>query len=291
MRAMTPRRSRRRLDRILAVVVAGVLAASGAFAQSPASAAAGPRIAAASVAPEEGVRWQGLTPRQREVLAPLEHEWPTMDTAGKQKWITIAARFHTLAPQEQNRISQRMTEWSRLTPVERGEVRMRYQEARQVPAPDRSARWEAYQKLPPAEKQQFLARATASAPGASGARKTAAPHDASQAKANVVPNPALAQPPRPVSPTMVQASPGATTRLITRPTVPPAHQQTGMPKIAATPEFVNRSTLLPRRGPQAAAVGPIGTPAPGQGTPQTARPAPVRPAVLPASAPASNPSR
>ena len=29
-----------------------------------------------------------------------------------------------------------------------------------------------------------------------------------------------------------------------------------MPKIAATPEFVNRSTLLPKRGPQAAAVTP-----------------------------------
>jgi hypothetical protein len=29
-----------------------------------------------------------------------------------------------------------------------------------------------------------------------------------------------------------------------------------MPKIAATPEFVNRATLLPKRGPQAAAVTP-----------------------------------
>jgi len=37
-----------------------------------------------------------------------------------------------------------------------------------------------------------------------------------------------------------------------RPT-PPSHQQTGLPKIAATPEFVDKSTLLPRRGPQAAA--------------------------------------
>jgi hypothetical protein len=34
---------------------------------------------------------------------------------------------------------------------------------------------------------------------------------------------------------------------------PPVHQQTGLPKIAATPEFVNKATLLPQRGPQGAA--------------------------------------
>jgi len=34
---------------------------------------------------------------------------------------------------------------------------------------------------------------------------------------------------------------------------PPAHQQTGLPKIAATPEFVDRTTLLPQRGAQGAA--------------------------------------
>jgi hypothetical protein len=35
---------------------------------------------------------------------------------------------------------------------------------------------------------------------------------------------------------------------------PPAHHQTGMPKIAATPGFVDPATLLPKRGPQGAAV-------------------------------------
>ena len=62
----------------------------------------------------------------------------------------------------------------------------------------------------------------------------------SSAKANLVPNPTLAQPPRPVSPTMVQAAPGATTTLITRHPTPPPHQQSGMPKIATTSEFVQR---------------------------------------------------
>jgi hypothetical protein len=58
----------------------------------------------------------------------------------------------------------------------------------------------------------------------------------------------------------VQAGPGATTTLVTRRPTPPAHQQTGLPKIAATPEFVNKSTLLPQRGPQGAAVRPVADP-------------------------------
>ena len=144
-----------------------------------------------------------------------------------------------------------MNEWSRLTPAERGELRLRYQEAQQVPAPDRSAKWEEYQNLPPDAKQQLAARAAASAAPAKadpapGPKAVPSTRDGTQAKANVVPNPALAQRPKPVAPTVVQAAPGATTRFITRPATPPEHQQSGMPKIAATPEFVNRSTLLPQ---------------------------------------------
>ncbi len=57
-----------------------------------------------------------------------------------------------------------------------------------------------------------------------------------------------------VSPTVVQARPGATTVLVTRAAPPPNHQQPGLPKIAATEGFVNPATLLPKRGAQGAAV-------------------------------------
>jgi hypothetical protein len=252
---MTPRSARSAIA--LFVAALAMLPCSGAWpAPVPASAPRAPAQAASHR--EEGVRWQSLTPAQRSALAPLEREWPTIDAARKQKWLVIAGRFKTLPPLEQARISDRMTEWARLTPAERGEARLRYQEARQVPESDRSARWEAYQKLPPNEKQQLAARAAASiAVPPAAPKRDAGGRESTQAKTNIVSNPALAQPPRPVTPTVVQASRGATTHLITRPSSPPPHQQTGMPKIAATPEFVNRSTLLPRRGPQAAAVTPV----------------------------------
>jgi hypothetical protein len=77
-----------------------------------------------------------------------------------------------------------------------------------------------------------------------------------QTKSNIVPNPGLAAPPKPVAPTVVQAKPGATTSLMSDRRAPPSHQQTGLPKIAATPGFVDSTTLLPKRGPQGAAIVP-----------------------------------
>jgi hypothetical protein len=255
------------------------LLACAAQAQAPVARTASP---APVTTREEGVRWANLTPAQREVLAPLERDWPSIDSVRKQKWIAMSARYRTLAPEERARITARMAEWAKLTPAERGQARMNFEEARQLPAPDRSARWQAYQALPPEQRQQFAARAASAA--ASGAREPAgakAPsktRDTKEAKFNLVPNPALTQPPKQVAPTLVQAAPGATTTLITRRPTPPAHQQTGMPKIAATPEFVNRSTLLPKRGPQAAAVAPAGA---------VATAAPVRPVLAVPDRPAA----
>ena len=226
-----------------------------------------PRPAGTASAPatrEEGVRWQALTPAQREALAPLERDWPGIDSPRKQKWIALAARFKTLSADERSRITERMVEWAKLTPAERGQARLRFEEARQLPVPDRSERWRAYQALPPEQRQQLAARAAtaASAPREAASHPVRGARDSKEAKVNVVPNPALAQAVRPVAPTLVQAAPGATTTVITRRPAPPAHQQSGMPKIATTPEFVNRSTLLPRRGPQAAAVTSASAPRP-----------------------------
>ncbi|MEO5882913.1 MAG: DUF3106 domain-containing protein [Caldimonas sp.] len=274
--------------RIVGLVMAATALAAGASALAqtsppPATRTPVPPPPFTSPTPraEAGVRWQALSPTQRRALAPLEREWSGIDAQRKQKWVQIADNYPSLPPQERARIAGRMNEWARLTPAERGEMRLRYQEAQQVPAPARSARWQEYQNLPPDAKQQLADRAaTSAAPAKAGAVPGARPapnnREGSQAKANVVPNPTLAQRPKPVAPTVVQAAPGATTRLITRPVTPPEHQQSGMPKISATSEFVNRSTLLPRRGPQAAAVAPVPPPRPVARSVKPAEPTPAR---------------
>jgi hypothetical protein len=211
---------------------------------------------------EEGVRWQRLKPAQREALKPLQQEWSQIDAPRKQKWIELADRLPGMPPEERARVQGRMADWTRLTPAERGQARLRYQETRQLPLGDRRSRWEAYQALSPEEKSQLAARAAAergqngvaSRRGAGSARLDRRGPETPQPKSNIVGNPSYATGPRAVGPTTIQAAPGATTTFITRRPSPPRHEHTGLPKVAATPEFVDRSTLLPQRGPQGAAV-------------------------------------
>lgn len=209
---------------------------------------------------EEGPRWQDLKPAQRSVLKPLERDWAGIDASRKQKWLEIAARHPNLPPAEQARISARMTAWAEMTPTERGQARLNFQESRQLTPQERQSRWEAYQALPPEQKNQLATRTApvraGEAPPKAPSGRESASRDGSQHKSNIVPDPTYAAPPKQVAPTVVQAQPGATTTLMSKRPAPPSHQQPGMPKIAASPGFVDKATLLPQRGPQGAAIRP-----------------------------------
>ena len=214
---------------------------------------------------EQGKRWSELKPAQQVSLKPLEREWSAIDVRSKQKWLELSTKFPNLTPAEQVRVQERMREWAKLSPRERTNARMHFQEAKQLPAQDRQARWKAYEALTPEQKQQLVVKpSVAAAPDTTrkaGAASVGSDKPPPQAKSNIVPNPAFSAPPKSVAPTVVQARPGATTTLITKRPAPPGHQQTGMPKIAATPEFVNKATLLPQRGPQGAATRSASVPA------------------------------
>ena len=210
---------------------------------------------------EHGIRWQDLTPVQRGQLQSLERDWSSIDARQKQKWLELSTRMPGMSADERQRIQARMADWAKLTPDQRGQARLRFQEAKKLPAQDRQDRWDAYQSLSAEQKMQLAARASSAASSADSARKASSANahadkwarGVPQPKSNIVPNPAFAAPPKPVATAVVQARPGATTTLITKLPAPPLHEHTGMPKIAATPEFVNKATLLPKRGPQAAA--------------------------------------
>lgn len=195
----------------------------------------------------EGVAWSALRPNQQSALRPLEGEWDRIDATRKNKWLEIANKFPSMSAAEQARIQARMTDWTKLTPRERSQARLNFREVQQVPAPERKAKWDAYQALPPDQQQQLAARA------APAGRKASAPTASLSAKSNTVPNPAHAPRPKAIAATVVQAQPGATTNLITKRPSPPAHQKAGMPKIAVAPGYVDQLTLLPKRGPQGAA--------------------------------------
>lgn len=260
------------------VVLLGSLLAGGGdlWAQTPSAQSAAQPGRQIPRPASDGPAWTTLTPAQQKVLEPLKSDWAGLAAAQKSKWLEVATRLPTLPAAEQQRIRERMAEWTRLTPSERGQARLQFQESRQFSEADRRARWDAYQSLPDDAKRQLAERArpapqvkgpapsleagrgnvTASVNGTNGTGGSTT----SGAKRNVVsPTPSTAT--KPVAPTVVQARPGATTTLVTRPALPPLHQQPGLPKIAATADFVNPSTLLPQRGPQGAAVRLIPVPA------------------------------
>lgn len=220
----------------------------------------------AAVSPEQGQRWSSLTPGQQAALAPLASEWSSISADHKSKWLELVAQWPKLSPNERQRIQERMAQWTTLTPQQRGAARAQYKQAQELAPVDRQARWEAYQALSEDERKEFAARAASASSAPTAKRKPAARSrdDASdagderasrvQSKSNVVALPDSGQPVRPVSPSMIQAPTGATTTLISKRADPPAHQQTGLPKISGTSGFVNPATLLPQRGPQGAAV-------------------------------------
>lgn len=206
--------------------------------------------------------WRALTARQRQNLAPLERDWPGLGAASKAKWLEVSSRLPTMPADEQQRVQARMAEWARLTPAERGQARLSFQEKKALTPEQKQQRWEAYQALPDDQRRALAAKAqavddrkrnTAAASAPAPATAASSPSDV-QTKRSAASTPAS---PRtlvgPVPPLMVQAKPGATTTLITNAAAPPAHQLPGQPMIAAKPGQVDNKTMLPKSGPQASA--------------------------------------
>ncbi|MCE2660466.1 MAG: DUF3106 domain-containing protein [Rubrivivax sp.] len=269
---------------LAALVMPLLTSPAGARVAMPAQAPVAGTIKAVS---ESRPEWAALTVAQQQALGPLKPEWGSMDASRKQKWLELAARMPRMSPTERDRIQQRMAEWVRMSPTERGRARIHFQAAQQLAPGDRKDRWEAYQALPADQRQALAAQAAAKrapAPsqrasdseGATPVAPKAAPRTAdagnsgANTKRNVVQLPstvAAGSVPRQVAPTVVQAKTGATTSLVNTPARPPAHHQVGLPKVNAGSEFVNPSTLLPRRGPQGAAVVAMPAASAAPGTP------------------------
>lgn len=204
-----------------------------------------------SAGPATGADWAVLTPAQKYFLAPLQRDWNSIEIQSRAKWIEVATRFPSMSGDERALVQERMADWARMTPAERGRARLQFQDARQVPQSERQDRWQAYQALPEGERRQLAQRARPAGKAASAGAPAAPAADAG--KHNLVQATAV-QSRRTATPTGQQAKPGATTTPLTTRAQPPAHHQAGLPKIAATAGFVNPATLLPQRGPQGAAV-------------------------------------
>ena len=179
--------------------------------------------------------WASLTTEERSVLAPLQGGWETMEPETRLKWREMARRFPDMPASRQERVRERMRDWATMTPQQRIQARQTFTGTKSLSREERRAQWEAYQALSPEE------RAALGRPGPS-------------------PNRAVA--------------PGASTRLVGTPAEAPPHLQNSRP-INVMPRMVDRTTLLPLRGPQGAAqVKPVEPNAAGASKKQAPQPTP-----------------
>lgn len=231
------------------VVLATAGLAAATFAAAQPALPPQPGAGGALAAEQRASSWASLTPLQRSALAPLQQDWDSLDATRQSKWLGIARRFSAMSPQEQARVQHRMDRWAGLSAEARSRARLQFQQTRQLSPQERRAAWEAYQELPLEERRELAKQATAAAASKPG--PSAGPVN----KSSLVHAPAAVAV-KPVGPTLVQAAPGATTTSVTRHARPPLYQQPGLPKLAATSDFVDKLTLLPKRGVQAAAMVP-----------------------------------
>ncbi|MDE2077998.1 MAG: DUF3106 domain-containing protein [Burkholderiales bacterium] len=220
--------------------------------------------------------WAQLTVAQHETLKPLAAQWNMLDPMSKDKWLNLASRYPSLPHKDQVRMQDRMTQWAKLPPKARGEARLRFMQTRQLPAQEREEKWAAYQALSADERKSLARQARRKQHPIFLADNIVGPREESQVlsnrtpsaklqqkKNNVVPNTLSTAPgPTTAAPTLLKASRGATTSLINNRPSPPLHQHTGLPKIAASKGFVDPNTLLPKKGPQGAAMSPVPESAP-----------------------------
>ncbi len=234
-------------------------AAASALAPAASTPAALPQAAkplpAASLV--GGQRWASLSPAQQTVLAPLAQEWDGLDAARKSKWLEIAARFHTLTPEQQSRLRERMIEWTRMSPTERQQARVGFQSNPQLrddklQSEKLQSKWQAYQALTPEERQALAQKGAEKAaqkhPGGKAAAEASKPLNGT--KSSFVPQKPAAAPVA-VAPSVLQAKPGVTTVLITQGRPVAGSRPAGRGKLVVDPALVDPKTLLPRV-PQAA---------------------------------------
>jgi hypothetical protein len=250
------------------IAVASLVASVATAAQAE---SAGPASAALPAVPKPGPdaggpRWAELSAAHRKVLAPLANDWNGLDARSKERWVDVAGRYPKMAPQEQQRANQRMGEWSHMTVAQRTQARMNFQEARVLSKEEREERWKAYQALPDERKRELAekqasSRASVGTPPVAQRRHAPPPLDSVQPKNNLISPAAPLRSAAGSAPAAPAQRPGVTTTLMTRRAAPPAHQHDGGLKIAAGPNSVDRTTLLPKRGGAAAASTAASSPA------------------------------
>jgi hypothetical protein len=119
--------------------------------------------------------WQSLTAEQKKALAPLAPHWAQISVAQKNKWLAISNNFDHLSSKEQATLHERMANWASLSPQQRAQARLTFNETKSLGADEKKTQWEAYQALSPDEKKKLAAQQKTGIQGAATASQAPPP--------------------------------------------------------------------------------------------------------------------
>lgn len=157
------------------LVVVLCTAVTGAFAQTLQASAANPP-ARSSAAPASNSSWQSLQSSQKKALAPLAPHWAQISQAQKNKWLAMSNNFDNLSTKEQAILHERMAEWASLTPQQRAQARLNFNQTKSLDVDAKKTQWETYQALSPEDKKKLAAQQTTGIRGAATASQAASPN-------------------------------------------------------------------------------------------------------------------
>jgi len=158
------------------LAVALYTAVTSAFAQATqANAVNSPAGATAPPAVTSNSSWQSLKGSQKKALAPLASNWAQLSPAQRKKWLAMSNNFDNLSTKEQAILHERMADWASLSPQQRAQARLNFNETKSLGNDAKKSQWEAYQALSPEEKKKLAAQQITGIQGAATASQAASP--------------------------------------------------------------------------------------------------------------------
>lgn len=119
--------------------------------------------------------WQKLSASQKTALAPLSSLWTQISPAQKNKWLAISNNFDKLSGKEQAVLHERMANWAALSPQQRAQARLTFNETKSLGSDEKKTHWEAYQALSADEKKKLAAQQKTGIQGAATASQAPPP--------------------------------------------------------------------------------------------------------------------
>lgn len=91
--------------------------------------------------------WEELSPKQQELLRPLQREWSGLSASQRDKWLRLGQRYETQPSERQALMRERVGNWNELSPQDRARARENFRAMQNTQKGERNSQWNRYQTL------------------------------------------------------------------------------------------------------------------------------------------------